>query len=483
MSKLGSAALAGCLALACDPAGAEEGPLFDRVVQVRDVAVSGGHVFIANDVTAAVGAPPGSFDDDRLHDLIVLAPASGGTVAAGFFDAPSSPRRLFARRVAVDGDRQIAYLGLGIGLGEGWVQILDVSDPAHPLPLHLLELPDLVTGLGASGSLLYIASPDGLHTYDVTDPAAPRWLSDFAPDDNAGMADVAVSGGLVFVAATGGSADPIFLYPRLLALDGSDPEHPALLGDRRIVSGFQGAGLAVELRGARAYLLGEIGLDVFDVTDPAGIQRLGSVPTAATLPGRLYADLDVVGEVALIATRGEGLKGVDLTDPAAPFSVTTYPGTAAPGSVAAAVATGAGHAFLGLSKAGVRIVPIDDDGDEVLSVVDNCPSVANPEQTDVDFDSVGDACDVCTEVADPEQIDADADGYGNRCDPDLDGDGIVNFRDLAVLKQVFFTGDPVADLDGSGVVNFGDLAILKQRFFGSPGPSAPSSGPAAANAP
>ena len=33
---------------------------------------------------------------------------------------------------------------------------------------------------------------------------------------------------------------------------------------------------------------------------------------------------------------------------------------------------------------------------------------------------------------------ADADGYGNACDPDLNGDGIVNFTDLARLKAWFF---------------------------------------------
>lgn len=483
MSKLGRVLLAGLLLLACDPTPVEEGPIFDRVVQVRDVAATGGLVFVANDVTAAVEAPPGSFEADRLHDLILLAPSPGEAAVAGFFDAPSSPRRLFARRIAVDGDRQLAYLALGIGLGEGWVQILDVSDPAHPLPLHLLELPELVTGLGASGSLLFIASPDGLHVYDVSNPAAPRWLSDAAADDNAGMADVAVSGTLVYVAATGGSAEPIFLYPRLLVFDVSDPEHPALLGDRRIVSGFQGAGLAVVLRGSRAYLLGEIGLDVFDVSDPAGLQRLGSVPTAATLPGRLYADLEVVGDVALIATRGEGLRAVDLAAPESPVLLTTYPGTTAPGSVAAAVSVATGSAFLALSKAGVRIVLIDGDEDGVVSVVDVCPDTADPHQTDVDFDAVGDACDVCIEVADPSQTDADGDGFGNRCDPDLDGDGIVNYRDLARMKQVFFTGDAVADLDGSGVVNFADLALLKQRFFGVPGPSATALAPASATLP
>ena len=45
-------------------------------------------------------------------------------------------------------------------------------------------------------------------------------------------------------------------------------------------------------------------------------------------------------------------------------------------------------------------------------------------------------------------------------------------NDLALMKSVFFSGDPDADLDGNGVVNFADLAILKSLVFLPPGPSA-----------
>jgi len=50
---------------------------------------------------------------------------------------------------------------------------------------------------------------------------------------------------------------------------------------------------------------------------------------------------------------------------------------------------------------------------------------------------------------------------------DLNNDGCVNFRDLAIMRQQFFNVGPgfVADLNQDGVVNFADLAILKQNFF------------------
>jgi len=66
----------------------------------------------------------------------------------------------------------------------------------------------------------------------------------------------------------------------------------------------------------------------------------------------------------------------------------------------------------------------DDDGDGVPDVDDNCPVAANLDQGDRDNDGVGDACDLCPDQADPAQSDLDADGRGDACDADRDGDGV-----------------------------------------------------------
>ena len=124
---------------------------------------------------------------------------------------------------------------------------------------------------------------------------------------------------------------------------------------------------------------------------------------------------------------------------------------------------------------------LDGDGDGVPNATDNCQTVPNADQVDTDDDGMGDACDNCVLIANgPEQPDAggasqrdtNGDGYGNACDADLDGNGVVNFKDLAMMKSVFFGTDDDADLNGDGVVNFADLAIMKKSFFKKPGPAA-----------
>ena len=76
------------------------------------------------------------------------------------------------------------------------------------------------------------------------------------------------------------------------------------------------------------------------------------------------------------------------------------------------------------------------DGDGLVALCDNCPSIANPSQVNSDGDGSGDACDNCPNVSNPDQADVDHDGLGDACDPcpldaanDVDGDGVCGNLD------------------------------------------------------
>jgi ELWxxDGT repeat protein len=95
----------------------------------------------------------------------------------------------------------------------------------------------------------------------------------------------------------------------------------------------------------------------------------------------------------------------------------------------------------------------DVDGDGVLNVDDNCPLVANADQQDAEPDGQGDACDLC-----PTRLAGDVNG-----DWEIDADDVTGLVS-ALLEQ---SGDAEAtcasDLDGDGQVNGRDIAMFIAR--------------------
>ncbi|MGI6394789.1 MAG: hypothetical protein ACOX2F_08735 [bacterium] len=117
----------------------------------------------------------------------------------------------------------------------------------------------------------------------------------------------------------------------------------------------------------------------------------------------------------------------------------------------------------------------DNDNDNIVDLMDNCPNMRNANQFDSDYDNIGDICDNCPGTYNPDQLDTDGDGVGDICDncPDVYNPlkkAINPYRELfsarqdsegfsgAALKGLgyyssdrkYFIWQPDHDLDGRG---------------------------------
>jgi hypothetical protein len=110
----------------------------------------------------------------------------------------------------------------------------------------------------------------------------------------------------------------------------------------------------------------------------------------------------------------------------------------------------------GGSVTGLSRLNLDSDADGIVQMFDNCPSIANTDQSDLDGDLVGDLCDGdldgdsvenaldnCPNVFNDDQADLDSDDVGDACDSDIDGDGLSNAEESAL-------GTDIADEDSDG---------------------------------
>ena len=78
----------------------------------------------------------------------------------------------------------------------------------------------------------------------------------------------------------------------------------------------------------------------------------------------------------------------------------------------------------------LTIVLLDSDSDTIADHIDNCPTIPNTDQADLDQDSIG-----------------------NVCDDDIDGDQMPNYWEIEHGLNPYNSFDQLADLDGDGFTN------------------------------
>lgn len=118
--------------------------------------------------------------------------------------------------------------------------------------------------------------------------------------------------------------------------------------------------------------------------DGASLRGIGELHLTAVGASELNAEGETSGDITIEGTSPES--GIEAVG-ASTASVEAQSCTIAPGTLTK------GNSEIAVSCMSENIPEGDTDGDGVPDAEDNCPEVANPDQTDTDEDGIGDACD------------------------------------------------------------------------------------------
>jgi hypothetical protein len=188
--------------------------------------------------------------------------------------------------------------------GSDGIEVLDLSQPPHPISLGRAATSGPAQGIAVSGALVCVMTDTSLEVFDVSDPLNPHRVG--ALDGNAGgfgaASPFAVAAHCAYV--TGPS--------NLSVIDIGDPSNPHRVG------GVQTGGTTVGLAASNGMvcLAEDMGLEIVDVSDPANPRVAGALPITDGVN-----QVGLLGQYACAATADLRLVVVDITDPTAPHQV------------------------------------------------------------------------------------------------------------------------------------------------------------------
>jgi len=234
-------------------------------------------------------------------------------------------------------DIELAGTYAYVAVGDGGVHIIDISSPAAPAEVGDFATYGRVDGIAVSGNYAYVASIfDDFRIFDISTPATPTEVGHYGSITIAN--GVYVTGDYAYVAAGGDG---------LQILDVSDPANPIWQGTYASTYARD-----VLVSGNYAYLADAYGSPNFvvvNVSNPASPVMAGSVAA----PGEGY-DLALDGSTLYLATWDNGVRFIDVSNPAAPSEIGFYNTSGR----AEGVAMADGYAYIADTWDGFKIVNV-----------------------------------------------------------------------------------------------------------------------------
>jgi hypothetical protein len=186
---------------------------------------------------------------------------------------------------------------------DGGLSVIDVADKDNPVFLdrHNIGYGD-TNKVHVVGNLAYAASKNaGLHILDISSPTSVNSVGSYT---DTFASDVAVVGNIAYVAD---------MYDGLKVVDVSNPNSPSLLAEWQ-----EDWVEALDVSEERVYLIAGSELHTIDVSNPVSPSLMSSYRVSGA------QEVQVINNVAYIASQSKGVQVVDVSNPQAPITITSY---------------------------------------------------------------------------------------------------------------------------------------------------------------
>jgi formylglycine-generating enzyme required for sulfatase activity len=282
------------------------------------------------------------------------------------YKPPVSPYEIVGTLPLPSEPQDVALLGQRAYLagGEAGLLVVDVSDPANPQLLTMLDTKKFAESIrvatvpyaqGFMDVAFVVEGTEGITTYNVTNPDSAYSFE---------QGTTAVDGNGLFIEIPEDPTEPFIVYLaenwKGLRIFESDPNIPGLLRYNGVFSYTRGYAKAVAVKEGFAYVAdNEMGVAVLDVRQR--VLGLVRVVSATDTEGKAQG-IDVAGSYAYVADGKAGLAVLEIHegDPPIPVGRLELPGDSRD------IVVREGVAFIAAEDGGVHIVDVSDPAHPVL---------------------------------------------------------------------------------------------------------------------
>ena len=380
-----------------------------------------GGVQIIDITDPANPVPAASFDD---NDTVMV----DGTSRA--FDELQGPKGIATTTIGTNTYALVA------AYDDDGVQIINITDPANPVPAASFGNNDTVTVNGAdktfdkldgafgmatatigSGTYALVTAyfGHGVQIINITDPANPVPAASFGNNDTVTVDGISktfdkLKGGEGIATATIGSGTyalvAAYHSDGVQIIDITDPANPvptASFGDGDRVDGVSKAfdelkgvnGITTATIGTNTYALvaayDDDGVQIINITDPANPVPAASFDNGTTVAGKTFDKLDGASAIAtatigpgtyalVAAVHGNGVQIIDITDPANPVPAASVgQGDSFDGKTFDELVTPRGITTATIdTNAYALVAAYDDDGVQIIDLGETPDTTAPP---------------------------------------------------------------------------------------------------------